>query len=228
MTIARMWLPTLSPNPPPSAADSCTISISNVAQEVGGAECLIASFKKSGTYALVGSAGVFSSGVSSVTPAWGSGESRTANNLLICWSLSTSGTRSGTPSGWSLAVFQNNLSTASAIFYKIAAGGDAAPTLTSASTAYAALAEFSGNATSSPLDQSFDHENSLATLTVTNPAPDAGHGELVIYLGNTQYKPGQTGTVSGATLNNGATATDTNTGDGTTVFQFEMGYGITT
>ena len=72
-------------------------------------------------------------GTSPVTGVWGSGQLRTAGNLLVCWaqqnSLSTSPTISA---GWTNAgafAYSTTPSNHGAVFiwYKIAAGGDAAP-----------------------------------------------------------------------------------------------------
>src|SRR5947208_10797726 len=109
-------------------------------------------------YALVGTAGVVSTGTAgaAVTPAYGTGENRTANNLLILTVLTTgSATLPATPAGWSVAKQQAGTSCSASIFYKIAAGADAAPTVALIASAIhnAQLQEFTGGPTSAPLDQ---------------------------------------------------------------------------
>lgn len=159
-------------------------------------------------YSLVGTIGAIATGTSgaTLTPSWGSGESRTANNLLLLavgdqGSLSTP----ATPSGWTAgphvtATFIGSFCSIS-LFYKIAAGSDAAPSITGVGGALwvAQLAEFSGNVTSSPLDQS---NNASGTGAFSNPAADATAGELI--FATVMNNSGNTAT---ATMNNGASAT---------------------
>lgn len=139
-------------------------------------------------YALVGSRGAVSgpgSANTAVTPAYG--QTPTANNLLILFvSASGSTTLPATPTGWSQAVNVNTSSRGAALFYKIAAGGDAQPTIAAATSMIwaAALAEFSGNATASPLDQTGNAQNvSVSPGTATLGAADVASGELIVYSG---------------------------------------------
>jgi hypothetical protein len=88
------------------------------------------------SYNQVGSVGIPTSGASgaSVTPVWGTGETRAGGDLLLCW-VSGVGHSSvpATPDGWSVAaqVSQGSpLYTSSTIFCRVAAGGDSAPTIT--------------------------------------------------------------------------------------------------
>src|SRR6059058_1044154 len=109
--------------------------------------------------ALVGAMGAVSTGAASaaVTPAFDAGAARTAGNLLVCFVSGNNGTTiPSTPAGWSNAgtpLFSNVLS--AAIFYKAAAGGDAAPTIAAQTSAVwnVRLAEFSGGDSVSPLDK---------------------------------------------------------------------------
>jgi hypothetical protein len=87
-------------------------------------------------YTLVGSVGaVVTSSFESqpVSPAWGTGQSRSAGNLLIMWVTGAGATTvPTTPSGWSIAVAETSTAGSGAtasIFYLIATGGDAAPTI---------------------------------------------------------------------------------------------------
>src|SRR3954469_6967648 len=110
-------------------------------------------------YALVGAVGAVSTGTAgaAVTPAYGAGSSRTANNHLILHVLTTgSATLPAAISGWSIAKQQAGTSCSASIYYKIAAGADAAPVVPIVTSAIhnARLLEFSGGVTATPLDQS--------------------------------------------------------------------------
>lgn len=124
-------------------------------------------------YALVGSVGAVvqsSSGGSITTLAWGSGETRAANNLLVCFvAVDGSATAPAAPSGWSAMVATPPAGTTctAQIFYKIATGSDAAPTIAAVSGAVvsAQLAEFSHGVTTTPVDQTGTATDTTATLT---------------------------------------------------------------
>ena len=99
--------------------------------------------------ALLGTIGTVSVGGSgaSVTPAWGSSENRTAGNLLVLTVATTgSATLPAAISGWSIALQKAGTSCSVSIYYKVAAGTDAAPTVPAVTSAIhnARLAEFSG------------------------------------------------------------------------------------
>ena len=183
-------------------------------------------------YALVGTIGTVSVGAAgaAVTPAWGASESRTANNLLI---LQVAGDGSTTlpaaPAGWSIAKQVAGGSNSSSIFYKIAAGSDAAPTVAGISSDVLScrLAEFSGNATTSPVDQTGSATATSTPQTPTCGAVDAAAGELVLVTGNARYSLAATKTLSN-TLNNGATSNNANNNSTSTVSHYDMCWGITT
>jgi hypothetical protein len=94
----------------------------------------------------------------SITTAWGTGQNRTAGNVLYCWAVAWGGTTAGAiapPSGWVTAVdagaVTNAVQARAILFRKIAAGADAAPVLTATNTGTATnarlgagLEEFSG------------------------------------------------------------------------------------
>lgn len=137
-------------------------------------------------FALVGSAGAASQGAANtaVTPAWGAGESRTAGNLLLLWVSGTgAATVPGTPSGWTQAVARGGTSCSATIFYKIAAGSDAAPTVGAvASVVWAAhLEEWSGG--SGAQDRSSSNAGTTSPLTATNVANNGDVNELVAMCG---------------------------------------------
>ena len=183
------------------------------------------------SYALVGSVGAVSTGGvgGSVSPAWGTGESRTAGNFLLLWvSATVDATLPAAPSGWSTALQKAGTSCSASLFYAIAAGGDSAPTVAGVGSAIlsARLAEFSGNA-SSPLDQSGSAAGTTSTQVATAGGADAASGELVAYVAAEYYSASATKTNSVA-LNNGASATDTNNNSTNTGQHYNLGYGITT
>lgn len=185
------------------------------------------------SYALVGSVGAVSTGAigASASPAFGTGETRTAGNLLLLWvPASGSNQLPAAPSGWSTAQQEAGLIWSSAsLFYKIAAGSDAAPTVAGVSglVLSARLAEFSGGATSSPVDQTGVATGNTSTQVATAGGADAASGELVVYCAAERYTVAATKTNSVA-LNNGATATDTNNNGTSTQNHYNLGYGITT
>lgn len=179
------------------------------------------------SYALVGSAGTFVQGSSgTLSPAFG--QTTTANHLLICWLATQQATNPSTPpTGWSLGE-SGQTGAGAAIYYKIAAGGDAAPTFTVTTNTIVELAEFSGNATSSPVDQVGFSGSANATNTVTSAAADALTGELIIGVSTALYSTSTTRTVTSALGTVSATNTPgTNSGVSTALF-FNFVWGITT
>ena len=78
-----------------------------------------------------------------------------------------------------LSISANNYAV---IFYKIAAGGDAAPTVAAITSAVisAQLAEFSGNATTTPVDQTGLGGGATSPETATLGAADTAAGELIL------------------------------------------------
>ena len=80
----------------------------------------------------------------SVTPSWGTGQNRTAGNLLVCAVSSWGGTTGGTPptpSGWTQALTITGSSRSVVVFFtKTANGGDSAPTVSATNTGTATFA----------------------------------------------------------------------------------------
>lgn len=138
-----------------------------------------------GGYALVG-LGTASQGASgaAVTPAWGAG-SQTAGNLLICF-IGVTGAASypSVPSGWTQTSGGTSTTIAATIFWKIAAGSDAAPTLSAVTSGVisAQLAEFSGNS-ATPSDRFGNLSGAASPVTATLNAADTATGELLIVVG---------------------------------------------
>lgn len=136
-------------------------------------------------YALVGTIGAQTQGASggSVSPTFGTGESRTAGNLLILFvGVTGSAATAPTPSGWNSGVVVSGTSCYAGIYWKIATGGDTAPTYGGVSGALIAaqLAEFSGNATSSPVDKTGGGSGIGSPVTAILSAADTATGELLI------------------------------------------------
>lgn len=179
-----------------------------------------------GAYALVGSLGAVSTATSPVTPAFG--QSPTAGNLLICWGIAFAVASAPTLSaGWTAATTEA-ANCGVGIWYKIAAGGDTAPTVTNVGqTISTQLGEFSGNATSSPVDQTGSGESSVSNpFVITAAAADAAVGELFVYCWAGFYSTAATKTL--ATTPNNTTAHDTTNNGSSTVDHYAFGYGITT
>ncbi|HET6869154.1 MAG TPA: hypothetical protein VFH80_24800 [Solirubrobacteraceae bacterium] len=164
----------------------------------------------------------------SVTPSFG--QTPTANDLLVLWVQGDDGgTRPATPSGWSSAGTQDYPGAGEVgLFYRVAAGGDAAPTVAAApnTTWSAELGEFSGIATSGPLDETGGAGYGNSPLLATAAATDAAPGELVVYAGGATASPAEAYTLS-MSLNNGAAAHDT-TNTGVSADHYLTGYGVTT
>lgn len=186
---------------------------------------------------LVGSAGAAAQSASgaSVTPAWGAGAARTAGNLLICTMTASRGSPAvAAPAGWTTAVSHNTggtTGTNSAVYYKIAAGGDAAPTIAASTSAVtsAQLYEFTGNA-SAPLDQvGSTGEVAVPPATpqvATAAAADAAPTDLIIAVaGITKAKVGSLLT-DVHTINHVTTPTVTRNNTASVVAHYDFAYGI--
>jgi hypothetical protein len=184
-------------------------------------------------YALVGTIGAVSQGAASaaVTAAWGTSENRTANNLLTC-SVSGTGiaTLPTTPAGWSIGVQRAGTSCSVTVYYKVAAGADAAPTIAAVTSAVWAvqLAEYSGGA-ASPADQSGGNSATTSPLVATCGAADAGAGDLVIGCQALLNSAARTNATWSPAFNNGATATsNVNNAATSTANHYGFVYGTTT
>lgn len=179
-------------------------------------------------YALVGTIGTATVASSNITPAYG--QTPTASNLLICFIAGVGGANAtpSTPSGWSLAVTQIGTTAGQAtIFYKVAAGGDAAPNIISGNSIVGQLAEFSGNATSSPLDKTGINKGSSSPITATFGAADTASAELIVMCGcdfrSAARTPSDTWTSNHATI----TQAGNNNGVSTTG-HYSFGYSLAT
>jgi hypothetical protein len=132
---------------------------------------------------LVGTAGVVSQGASgaAVTPAYG--QTPSAGDLLVLTVAVTGvATLPTTPSGWSLAVTATGTSVASAIFYKIATGADAAPTVAAITSGVisAQLSEYAGINQTTPLCATGTAAGTTSPIVVTNSRIDYSIGSLMV------------------------------------------------
>lgn len=183
-------------------------------------------------YAIVGTIGAVSQGTSgaAVTPSWGTSENRTANNLLLCWVAVTGvATLPTTPSGWSIGVQKAGTSVSSTVYYKIAAGSDAAPTIAAITSGVIAaqLAEFSGNTITSPLDQSGSAAGTTSPQTATAGAKSKTGTELIVSAAGAFYSAAATKTFS-ETYNNGGSPTRTQNSGTSTANHYDFAYGTGT
>jgi hypothetical protein len=183
-------------------------------------------------YALVGTIGASIQGSmsSSVNPQWGSGESRTKGNLLICWAVAEGlALLPSQPSGWSTAVSRIGLSASAIIYYKIATGGDAAPTVPAVigGVISAQVGEFSGNTSNSdPVGKTGTSATLVSPAVTTTSAVDDTVDHLFVAANATYYSFPKTNT-STDTLNN-AVAVSTNNDSTSTYYHYDFCYGITT
>lgn len=179
-------------------------------------------------YALVGSVGTVATGAGfgSVSPAFA--QATTAGNLLVAWVAAVaSGTISGTQN------WVNPTGTVgSCVMYKAnCAANETPPTLstTASGVVFAALAEFSGGATSLPPDQqALQSSTTITPLVITAGGIDATPGELVLVLQIDKLTKAGTVTTS-HTYNNGATANaNLNNDASSTVDHYRFSWGTTT
>lgn len=179
-------------------------------------------------YALV-SAGTAVTGTTSVSPSFG--QATAANNLLVALVVYAPNGNVTPPAGWTIA---GSIGGIADVFWKIASGGDSAPSFADATQTFmaAVLGEFSGNNTSSPPDVGTGENwggNSIASpLSIgTGDLPDAAAGELVVAASWHQLSKAGTATTSD-TFTNGAAAINLGNNDGTSsVNHYRFSYGIT-
>ena len=186
-------------------------------------------------YALVGSAGAVNATAVTTANTPSYGQSPTAGNLLICFCAGGSAnTAPTTPSGWSVGAQSAGVAStagSATIFYQVATGGDTAPTIASATSVlwFCQLYEFSGGATTTPLDQSGANHSTTASspLVATAGGADSALGELVLAIAICHYSSAATKTLT-ATLNNGATATSATNNATSIINHYGFSYGVTT
>lgn len=182
--------------------------------------------------ALVGTAPAVQTGTAgnAVAGVWGTGQNRTAGNLLTC-SVSGNGvgTAPSTPSGWSFANTFTGTSCSSGVFYKVAAGGDAAPTISAVASQIwnVQLNEYSGCDPTTPFDQggSVAGTTSPQVCKPTNPDYLAAQA-LCVYAYAVQYSTAATKTFT-PTFNNGQSNNVTSNAGTSTVSHYWMDWGLT-
>jgi len=183
--------------------------------------------------ALVGTAAAVSTGAAgaAVTPAWGTGQNRTANNTLICCvAVTGTATLPATPSGWGVMRQNAGTSCSATIFSKLAAGADAAPTIAAitSGTINAQLGEYSGLLQQQASgDQSAAAQGTSTPIVATCGAVDAAVGELVVGCGVAINSSARANTMS-HTINNCAGDVETSNGATSTVSHYCFTQGATT
>lgn len=178
--------------------------------------------------------GTVATGTSPQQPAFG--QATGTGNLLIAWVADDTAIASvSVDQSWVLALRSTAAGgfAGSSIWYKQnSAAGETAPTFTATGhTLWAALAEFSGAATSFTNDQIGAVEFPVAPTSpqsVTAAAPDAASGELVVTA--SLWTLTKAGTVTTAdTYNNGATPTTNLNNDATSsALHYRFAWGTTT
>lgn len=132
--------------------------------------------------ALVKAGTISENSAATVSPAFGQATAST-NFLLGCVGWSGANTSATTASGWSKAVeVVTSATVGAAIWFKPNCGaGETAPTFTSSSATRmaAVLSEWSGVATSSPVDQT---SGSGTTSGNTNTAADTNASDLAVFI----------------------------------------------
>ena len=184
--------------------------------------------------APVGSAPTVSVGTAgaAVTPAYGTGANRSLNNLLLL--LVSSGGSATFPAAitnWPIWLQQAGTSCSASLYYKIATGADAAPTVPVVASAVhnAVLFEFSGAAAISPGDQKIGGSGTASPVVATAPAVDATARELLVAVGGAFHATSRTNPALKHTLNNGVGAGTSTDNDSTTAAShYAFVYGITT
>ena len=183
---------------------------------------------------LVGALGAVSTGASgaAVTPAWGTGETRLTGNLLVLHVAATgSASLPPAPSGWSIAIQRAGTSCSASVFFRIALGGDGAPTVAALSggTINARLSEYTGNdpSSGSVLGANGASSGTGSPQSATNYAVDAALGGLMVSALALIRSSAATLALNTATYNN-ATATYTSNAAVSTVSHYGFGYGTTT
>jgi hypothetical protein len=116
-------------------------------------------------------------------PAWAAACTRAAGNLLVCWGANTVNQPVSFTTGWTSVAQAGTWF--NAIWYKVAAGGDASPTLFNPGTPmtmWAALAEFQASGTVALDQKNTVNAGTVSSFTLANPAADAAPGDLIVSL----------------------------------------------
>jgi hypothetical protein len=177
-------------------------------------------------------AGTVATGTTTISPTFG--QTTTAGNLLVLLiaAQGSADSTDRTPTGYTRADGTSGDQAETNVYFKANCGaGETAPTYTdSGATSIAGvLAEFSGVATTSPLDQHISTSGGITSpQTATTAGADVGATELVLGIDRLVYSMAATKTTTNA-FNNGATATDLGNNDGTSsANHYRFSYGINT
>lgn len=187
-------------------------------------------------FSLVGTRGVANLTVANTanTPSWGTSENRTLNNLLILWVAGslTGTTFPSTPAGWSVASQKAGASVCTAsIFWKIATGADAAPTVGAIAGIVwsTALAEFTNTAYTSALDKAAGATSAaVSPVVATNGSVDNSSGDLILACASTVNSINALNTGSAHTFNNGASSNSQNNPASSRTNHYDFSYGFNT
>lgn len=181
-------------------------------------------------YALVSLGSVVQSTIGGSITTLAFGQSPTAGNHLICW-WSGDGSNSfpSVPSGWTNGKLQSGSACAGGFFYKLAAGGDTAPTFATkgSDVQTALLAEFSGNQNPIVLGHNPGTSGTSSPITASAGAADTSATCLYIATGTVFYSTSTATNTLTLSFNNGASAVSTTNG-GTNVDQYAFAYGFAT
>lgn len=196
------------------------------------AQCVPVNRKTSGPFSLVGTMGTVVQGASAaaVTPTFGTGESRTAGNLLVLWVTGKgAATLPAAPSGWFVAEQWPGSTTSSSIFFKTAAGSDANPTVAGVTSVNlsARVGEFSGFGSAPYFFRGSGANGATSAIVATNGLADTQTGALVVYGAAVSFSTALANTLGAGTLNNGSVA-ETNNNANTGGNHYAYGWGTTT
>lgn len=211
-----------------AAADTGNVSYTGT---VSAAAAIIASFKliPFGSGWNLVSQGPVASGTTSVAPVFG--QPPTAGDLLtLQFSNFGSASSPAAPTGWTLAVKSASASAeAAAIYWRIAAGNDTAPSLTGlgGSACNAMLSEYTGNTTLA--GQFVDSGNNSGSSSPLNGVCGSIDQQinLLVAVGSCLYTTAATKTLT-HTFNNGATANATSNNAVSTVDHYAYAWGVIT
>lgn len=184
-------------------------------------------------YALVGSLGTPVVGASgaAITPTFA--QATTKNNLLVLWVIGggTVNAPAAPDASWTTVLKKSGVSGNSAsLFYKVAAGGDANPTvaLVASTVLQGGVGEFSGNGTFVPFDQVGSGSGSSTPTTATNAAVDVLAGELLVAIASYKTTANTAVTISHTLATVGSTTNLTNGATSTQSVHYAFAWGITT
>jgi hypothetical protein len=163
-----------------------------------------------------------------ITPPWGTGESRIAQNLLLCAVTGTgAATLPTTPSGWFIVAQVAGTSSSATLYGKIAAGADSAPTVGAATSVVwsAQLSEWTSQGTIQPIDKTGTASTASAeTLSIACSAADTFPLDLMVTV-VASYKSSAFNGNATSSLNQGATTSSSNNHSISGTNHYDFAYG---